>query len=578
MHCTGHLKARHTVAAISCLLLLAAGAVAAEPQQDEQQPTPFKAAAAPPHAAAATGATAEPQIMLAGSLPFNSTPPAEPQRLVFIHHSTGQNWLADDNGGLGIALRDNNYYVSDTNYGWGPDFGSGHPIGDRTDIGNWYEWFAGNRKLQITDQLYAENGQYSEVYSRMEESMNPGGQNTIVMFKSCFPNSALKGPQSKLSPDISRNLLKGQDAYSEYHTVANAIGIYKEILKYFATRQDKLFVAITAPPLTDPEYAANARFLNQWLFSEWLATYPYKNVAVFDFYNVLTSNGGDPSVNDIGRTSGNHHRYWGGVIQHKVDGDDDGSNDVSEYPSDDDHPSQAGNLKATAEFLPLLNIFWNCWKGNGACPYAGGGGTPPAAPTGLVASSRGQSAVLLQWSSSAANIADSFVVARRAGAAAWVESYRTVAKAPGVLQRYVDSDAFGNPTTTSYSYSVKACNAAGCSAATVEAVVPTAPIGVSATALSGSRIRLSWSPPGPASSSYSGYRLFRGQGNCTSSMNWVMLKAVGAARVLWVDTLDAGIVPGQQYAYKLQAFKTSGSPVASRGYSWHSNCAAATVA
>lgn len=283
--------------------------------------------------------------MLAGSLPFNSTPPAEPQRLVFIHHSTGQNWLADDNGGLGIALRDNNYYVSDTNYGWGPDFGSGHPIGDRTDIGNWYEWFAGNRKLQITDQLYAENGQYSEVYSRMEESMNPGGQNTIVMFKSCFPNSALKGPQSKVSPDISRNLLKGQDAYSEYHTVANAIGIYKEILKYFATRQDKLFVAITAPPLTDPEYAANARFFNQWLFSEWLATYPYKNVAVFDFYNVLTSNGGDPSVNDIGRTSGNHHRYWGGVIQHKVDGDDDGSNDVSEYPSDDDHPSQVRLLE-----------------------------------------------------------------------------------------------------------------------------------------------------------------------------------------------------------------------------------------
>ncbi|WIA14722.1 hypothetical protein OEZ85_003212 [Tetradesmus obliquus] len=573
MHCTGHLKARLTVAAISCLLLLAAGAVAFEPQQDEQQPTPLKAA----HAAAAIDATPEPQNLPAGSLVFNSTPPAEPQRLVFIHHSTGQNWLADDNGGLGIALRDSNYYVADTNYGWGPDFGSGNPIGDRTDIGNWYEWFAGNHKLQITDQLYAEYGQYCP-YSRLDESMNPGGNNTIVMFKSCFPNSALKGPQAKESLDISSNPLRGQDAYSKYHTVANAIGIYKEILKYFATRQDKLFVAITAPPLTVPEFAANARFFNNWLFSEWLATYPYKNVAVFDFYNVLTTNGGDPSINDIGRTSGNHHRYWGGVIQHRVDGDDDNSNDVSEYPSDDDHPSQAGNLKATAEFLPLLNIFWNCWKGNGACPYAGGGGTPPAAPTGLVASSRGQSAVLLQWSSSASNVAVLFVVARRAGAAAWVHSHSSVAKAPGALQRYNDSIAFGNPITTSYSYRVTACSVAGCSAATVEAVVPTAPIGVAATALSDSRIRLSWSPPGPASSSYSGYRLFRGQGNCTNSINWVMLKAVGAARVGWVDTVDAGLVPGQQYAYKLQAFKNSGSPVASRGYSWYSNCAAATVA
>jgi hypothetical protein len=44
-------------------------------------------------------------------------PPEEPVRLIFIHHSCGSNWLSDSNGGLGIALRDNNYFVSDTNYG-----------------------------------------------------------------------------------------------------------------------------------------------------------------------------------------------------------------------------------------------------------------------------------------------------------------------------------------------------------------------------------------------------------------------------------------------------------------------------
>ncbi|MEI6309778.1 MAG: S-layer homology domain-containing protein, partial [bacterium] len=63
-------------------------------------------------------------------------PPNQPVRLVFIHHSTGENWLADDNGGLGAALRDSNYFASDTNYGWGPE-----GIGDRTDFGNWWEWF-----------------------------------------------------------------------------------------------------------------------------------------------------------------------------------------------------------------------------------------------------------------------------------------------------------------------------------------------------------------------------------------------------------------------------------------------------
>jgi hypothetical protein len=53
-------------------------------------------------------------------------------KLVFVQHSTGENWLADDYGGLGLALGNNNYFVSDTNYGWGPN-----SIGDRTDILNW---------------------------------------------------------------------------------------------------------------------------------------------------------------------------------------------------------------------------------------------------------------------------------------------------------------------------------------------------------------------------------------------------------------------------------------------------------
>ena len=51
----------------------------------------------------------------------NTAPPAAPVKLIFIHHSTGESWLADDHGGLGLALRDNDYFVSDTNYGWGPD-------------------------------------------------------------------------------------------------------------------------------------------------------------------------------------------------------------------------------------------------------------------------------------------------------------------------------------------------------------------------------------------------------------------------------------------------------------------------
>jgi hypothetical protein len=285
---------------------------------------------------------------------LSPAPPPNPVRLIFIHHSTGENWLNDGNGDLGIALRDNNYFVSDTNYGWGPD-----NIGDRTDIGNWWEWFRGSERTTYLDALYSEGDQHCS-YSRLSSA--PSGENEIIMFKSCFPNSAFQGNQNDPVPPIGDNPLKGEGSGSEYHTVANAKGIYVDILEYFRSRQDKLFIAIAAPPLatsdTNTEQAANARAFNNWLVNEWLSGYPYHNVAVFDFYNVLTSNGGDPDTNDLGFVTGNHHRWWNGAIQHIQTV----NYNMAAYPSSDSHPSQAGNLKATGEFLDVLNIVYNRWK------------------------------------------------------------------------------------------------------------------------------------------------------------------------------------------------------------------------
>jgi len=305
------------------------------------------------------------QARLAASANLNPAPPAQPTRLIFIHHSTGENLLADDNGGLGIALMNNNYFVSDTNYGWRPNDIGDRTIGDYTDIGHWWLWFRGPDSAAYLNALYAEGEQHAS-YSRLDTA--PAGPNQIVLFKSCFPNSALQGDPADPVPSIASNSLKGQDSGSENHTVANAEGIYIDLLNYFQTRQDTLFVVLAAPPLSDPTYAANARAFNQWLSTEWLKNYPYRNVAVFDFYNVLTTNGGDPDTHDLGSTTGNHHRWYGGVIQHKTDGDDDDNPSVLEYPSGDDHPSQAGNRKAVAELVPLLNIFYHCWQGTGGCP------------------------------------------------------------------------------------------------------------------------------------------------------------------------------------------------------------------
>jgi hypothetical protein len=273
------------------------------------------------------------------------SPPKQRVKLIFIHHSCGKNWLADGHGKLGEALARNNYFVSDTNYGWGPN-----SIGDRTDITDWPEWFTGPESGRTMKALRAESGRLSP-YAR--NASDPGGENRIIMFKSCFPNSKLEGAPS----DPPRR--------GDGLTVQNAKAIYNELLTYFRTQPHTLFIAITAPPVQDPTYAANARAFNNWLVRDWLARYQGSNVAVFDFYNVLTG-------------AGNHHRFHNGAIEHITDR---GRNTL-QYPTNgDNHPSPAGNQKATRELVPLLNVYYNRWQKNtptASAPRSGAGSEPQA--------------------------------------------------------------------------------------------------------------------------------------------------------------------------------------------------------
>ncbi len=308
------------------------------------------AAGAPASRAAAPGSSRIPQAGDPGE-------PSETVKLIFIHHSTGGNWLADEtgdypSGGLGQALLENNYFVSATNYGWGPD-----GIGDRTDIPNWPEWFTGANSSTYLTALYNETGQNIEgfgAWSRL--ATDPGGENEIIIFKSCFPNSDLYGNPG--DPPLGEP--------NDQYTVANAKAVYNELLTYFETRPDKLFVVITAPPLVEGEtaadLAANARAFNNWLVHEWLVGYPYANVAVFDYYNVLTA-------------PDNHHRWNGSEIEHLQAV----ATNFSAYPSGDSHPTSAGHRKATAEFVPLLNVYYHRWQaGELTAPPAT---VAPAAPT-----------------------------------------------------------------------------------------------------------------------------------------------------------------------------------------------------
>ena len=314
-----------------------------------------------------------------------------PIKLIFIHHSVGGNWLAHNYGGLVSELNKNNYYVNDVSYGWEPSIltdnivkkikrkilgklgranQGAYGIGNRTDIGQMPDWFLGPDSDLIMGAIYSENRE-TDIFGDHSNSTssnpipNPGEkiENQIVMFKSCFPNTLLRGNPDDSAAQLTKPV-RNFTAASEDHTVANAKRLFNDILTYFRNHPDKFFVIITPSPQAKlPKEGKIARGFCNWLVYDWLKEneYQYKNVMVFDLFNVLTS-GHSSSQNDFGQEDGNHHRIWNGKVQHIVNTE----NNLLVYPTKDgdDHPSPAGLQKATQEFVPLLNHYVELWQGN----------------------------------------------------------------------------------------------------------------------------------------------------------------------------------------------------------------------
>lgn len=269
--------------------------------------------------------SAENSTLKVNSFSVDSTShPTAPVRLIFIHHSSGGNWLATGNGNLGSALNANNYYVSETDYGWDAEPGDG--LGDHTDTPDWPSWF-NNEKMS-----YVYNSNYHSAYTNTIS--NPGGENEIIMFKSCFPLSEVGD------------------------SINDEKAIYNSLLPYFAAHKNKLFVLITPPGETQVSSYRLTRDLCNWLTDSdngWLKGYTGNNVFIFDFYGVLSE-------------SNSHHRWAGDHIEHVYASNYDG---ISPYHDGDDHPNAIGNQKATSEFLTLLNVAYNKWKANqGLTVYA----------------------------------------------------------------------------------------------------------------------------------------------------------------------------------------------------------------
>ena len=300
---------------------------------------------------------------------LNPNPPTEKIKLVFIHHSTGEDWL--NRGDLRKELNRNNYYVVETNYDWGPndlDVNDGNPIGYHTDTGHWYNWFLGPHR-----DVYL-NALYKSTYTTEPNTISDiGGDAKVVMFKSCFSSLQViyGNPDDPPLSKSEKNPIYGRGCMDDWaYTVSNIKGLYRDLLDYFKIRQDKLFIIITTPPSLEvsvgKELASLLRGINNYLVNDLLKNYPYNNVFVFDYYNTLTSNGGNYLKNDLNSSTGNHHRYREGKIEHTINFKNDclayGSDTDGDNIPDDNHPNPEGHKKATYEYIQLLNIAYNRWK------------------------------------------------------------------------------------------------------------------------------------------------------------------------------------------------------------------------
>jgi hypothetical protein len=284
----------------------------------------------------------------------NTDPPVETKKLFFLHASIGEAWLGNSFGTLGATLGANNYFVSDWNtntHGTPPDH-------------NLYQFYTILESYLATFKTYYIQ---EAVYTQIAD---PGGENDIIMIKPCGINwQGMTGnvgdPPSGVDP----------------HSAANTVGDTKQVLLDTLTditsaNPDTLFVWVIPPACPTGIGCidgAVSRHLADWMMNDMFAVagYTVGNVLVWDLYNVLTSNsegeGDTCGVNDIGLATGNHHRVYNNAVQH-VQGYD---YDYTAYCAG--HPSVAGALKATAEFVPVLNAFIN----NGTITG------PPAAPQNL---------------------------------------------------------------------------------------------------------------------------------------------------------------------------------------------------
>lgn len=204
-------------------------------------------------------------LLVCSALPAYATA-GEHKRVFFVHHSTGEIYWngTSGKGGMEAALTKHGYT------GQAP-------------------WWDGNTDPQDFYSLFNDANSWTTF-----------GDADIIIFKSCFPASA-----------ISSDALLAQ--YKDY---------YNSLYGFYESHPDILFVPLSTPPLpetmTNADEAARAVAFDQWLTTDYLTNYSGNNLAPFQLHHLLDNSAGFLQPKYVADPNDGHPKAKSGVTVGKA--------------------------------------------------------------------------------------------------------------------------------------------------------------------------------------------------------------------------------------------------------------------
>ncbi len=186
------------------------------------------------------------------------------QRIIFLHHSTGNNVYRE---GTVVA------YIDSINKADGTSL----KISERgfpDDPWPWENYPYDYWKLWVNGSCNTEN-------PRIECISKLAANNDLVIFKHCFPGADIKPNTGK--PDVSSDVKTLENYKEQYRALRSVLDSYP----------DTKFMVWTLVPLhrlaTTPEVAGRAFDFVQWVKNDWLKEDggQHPNILIFDYFSLV---------------------------------------------------------------------------------------------------------------------------------------------------------------------------------------------------------------------------------------------------------------------------------------------------